>query len=74
MGIPWPSIGQDSALSLPVPGSIPGWGTKILQAMQCDLKKKKKERKAIKKMAISEPGSGPSKTQYVGNSFLFFIK
>ena len=27
------------------PGSIPGWGTKILQAMWCSQKKKKKEKK-----------------------------
>ena len=26
-------------------GLIPGWGTKILQALQCNQKKKKKKRK-----------------------------
>ena len=41
-GLPWQSCGWDWALSLPVaPGSIPGWGTKILQAVWCSQKKKK---------------------------------
>ena len=48
LGIPWQSSGQDSALSLRGPDLIPGWGTKIPQAMQCGFKKKKKERKKKK--------------------------
>ena len=39
-GIPWWSSGYNSVLSLPGPGSIPGWGTKILQAAQRGWKKK----------------------------------
>ena len=40
-GLPWRSRGQDSALSLWVPGSVPGWGNKIPHAKQCSQKQEK---------------------------------
>ena len=40
MGIPQQSSGWDVVLSLPAPGSIPGWKTKIPQAVQHGQKKK----------------------------------
>ena len=44
MGIPWWSSGWLglSAFTAVGPGSIPGWGTKILQALWRGQKKKKK--------------------------------
>ena len=38
--VPWWSRGQDSAVT--AEGSIPGWGTKLPQALRCHQKKKKK--------------------------------
>ena len=43
---PWQSRGYDSAFTAEGPGSIPGQGTKILQATLCD-QKKKRERKNL---------------------------
>ena len=37
------------------PGSIPGWGTEILQATQCRQKKKKKKRKSFTGDSSEQP-------------------
>ena len=42
---PWQSRGYDSAFTAEGPGSIPGQGTKILQATLCDQKKKREKEK-----------------------------
>ena len=44
-GLPWRSSDQDSELSLPGPGSIPGQGTKTRQAARCSQKKKRRRRR-----------------------------
>ena len=41
-GIPWWSSGQDSALHCHGLGSMPGWGTMILQAAHHGQKEKRK--------------------------------
>ena len=38
------------------PGSIPGWGTEILQATQCRQKKKKKKEKASQVIPVNSQG------------------
>ena len=40
-GIPWWSRGQDSMHPVPGPDSVPGWGTKILQAIGWPKREKK---------------------------------
>ena len=39
------------------PGSSPGWGTKILQAMQRSQKKEKKQKKKRKKYKVEIQGN-----------------
>ena len=41
MGIPWWLIAQESTLTIKGPGSVPGWRTKIVQALQHGKKKKR---------------------------------
>ena len=38
-GLPWQPSGWDSAFTAKGPASIPGWGTKILQAARCSQNK-----------------------------------
>ena len=46
-GIPWWSSSQDPVLSLLVPGSTPGWGTKIPQAAWHGQKKRKSKKRKL---------------------------
>jgi len=38
------------------PGSIPGWGTEILQATQCRQEKKKEKEKASQVIPVNSQG------------------